>query len=173
METLLLIALALLLIPIAVAGMSLAPWVPARKKDFERIEKHLKLRDGDVFYELGSGEGRLSRFIAGRNPMVQVKAIEMALPLHLLSRLHLLLRPIPNLKLIYGNALNYDLSDADAIYTFATISTINRKLKPKFLRELKKGCTVVSYEFGIREWEGIAFADEPETRGAKIYIYVI
>ncbi len=166
-----LLLLAILLVPIAIAGLSLAPWVPAHRKDFERIEKHLQLHDGNVFYEIGSGEGRLSRFIAKRNPHVTVIAIEMALPLHPLSRLHLLLRPISNLKLIYGNALHQDLSTADAIYTFATIKTINNKLKPKLLKELRSGARIVSYQFGIRDWPGASSKHVPGNSGGTLYVY--
>lgn len=166
-----LLVVAIVLVPLAIAGASLAPWVPTRRKDLSRIAAHLDLKHGDVFYEIGSGDGRVSRYIAKQFPEATVIGIEMATPLYLLSLLHLLIQPAPNLKIKYGNALKMDLSDASAIFTFATIGTINKKLKPKLLRECKKGCRIISYEFRIRDWPGKERVDEPEGRGARLYVY--
>ena len=170
---LLFVAIALVLLPIAMAGCSLAPWVPTRAKDFPRIDKQLRLKKGSVFYEIGCGEGRVCRYIAKHNPDATVVGIEMAYPIYLLARLRQIIRPYKNLSYIHGNAINIDLSKADAIYTYDMIDTINKKLKTKFLRELKPGCRIISYHFGMKDWPGKQDADQPGRRNAKLYLYEV
>ena len=36
-----------------------APWVPTRRRDMERILALAKIKPGEVFYDLGCGDGRL------------------------------------------------------------------------------------------------------------------
>ena len=163
----------LILTPLALAGCSLAPWVPTRAKDFERINRHLQLKNGSVFYDLGCGDGRVCRYIAKHNPDAEVIGIEMALPMYLIAVLLQCIFPIRNLAYIYGNALKRDLSDADGIYTYALIDTINNKLKSKFLLELKAGCRIVSYHFAIRDWPGKQAIHTPEERGATLFVYEV
>ncbi|MCA9370959.1 MAG: class I SAM-dependent methyltransferase, partial [Candidatus Peregrinibacteria bacterium] len=131
--------IAMLLLPIGLAGLSLAPWVPTSRADFARINTHLKLKNGSVFYELGSGDGRVCRYIAKHNPQANVVGIELALPMYLIAVIQQKISPLKNLSYVHGNALTYNLSDADAIYTYALINTINEKLTPKFLKELTPG----------------------------------
>ena len=156
MDSLYLFIIALLLIPLAVAGRSLAPWVPTRTKDLPRINEQLRLKPGAVFYELGCGDGRVCRYIAKHNPEVTVIGIELTLYFYLIARLIQRIHPLPNLSYVHGNALKQSLKNADAIYAYALVKTVNTKLKPKLLQELKPGARFVSYSFAISDWPGTA-----------------
>lgn len=167
-----LIALAVL-IPIAIAGSSLAPWVPAKRKDLSRIDELLNLQEGSLFFELGSGDGRVSRYIAKQNPHATIVGIEMALPLYLIAKLRQAISPVENLSFVWGNALKQDLSQADVIYTYAMVHTINTKLKKKFLSSLKPGCKIVSYHFAMTDWPGEQTMHRSHDKEAKIHVYEI
>lgn len=161
----------LILTPIAIAACSLAPWVPTKRKDFKRINDQLKIKDGSTFYELGCGEGRVCRYIAKKNPNATIIGIEKALPIYLIAHIRQLLMPHKNLQYIYGDVLKADLSGADALYTYAMIQTINEKLKPKFLKELKPGCRIVSYQFAMTDWPGEQEVDQPQKEDPRLYVY--
>ena len=167
------ITIIILLIPLAIAGLSLAPWVPANRKDFPRINEQLQLKKGSVFYELGCGEGRLSRYIAKQNPEAKVVGVEIMVTMYLLAQLRQLLHPHKNLRYIYGDALKTDLRNADALYTYALIKTINAKLKPKFLKELKPGCRIVSYHFAMQDWPGKSLIEQPTKTDVPLHVYQV
>ncbi|MCX6737831.1 MAG: hypothetical protein NTY11_00150 [Candidatus Parcubacteria bacterium] len=149
----------------------IAPWVPCKKKDLERINRLAALRPGQVFCELGCGDGRVSRYIAKNNPESQIIGIELSVPIFLWAKLIGLFSGLNNMKIKYGNALKYDISNINVVYTFALIQTINGKLKKKFRKELKKGAKVLSYAFNIKEWKGKTSVDKPDSKALPIFIY--
>lgn len=166
--------LIIVLTPIAIAAFSLAPWMPMKSGDLARINKLAKLREGEIFYEIGFGDSRVCRYIAIQNPQAHVLGIEMAMPLYLFAKLKNLIFPVKNLTLIYGNALNRDLSKVDVIYTFAMQKSLNSKLKEKFLKELKKNAKIISYVFSMKEWEGEKYTDKSVKKGGMpIHVYVV
>jgi precorrin-6B methylase 2 len=43
----------------ALTALSFAPWVPTKKRDIVRAIKLSGLQSGEVFYDLGCGDGRV------------------------------------------------------------------------------------------------------------------
>ena len=80
----LLLIIAVLMFSLAFSSLSLAPWVPTRKRDLKRAFKLAGLKPGEIFYDLGSGTGTT---VFGASAEVGVKAtgIELALPMYLFS----------------------------------------------------------------------------------------
>lgn len=145
----------------------LAPYVPTRKKDFEAINRLANLKKGEVFYDLGCGDGRLCRYIAGKNPEARVVGIEILLPLYIWSRGVGILKSRKNLSYIKGNALNKNLSGADVIYLFGRPETMSEEFKNK-TKELKSGARIISYAFKA------PFESRKKTKGASgtpIYLH--
>lgn len=52
------------LVSFAIAGKSMAPWVPTRSKDIQRLLELLHMSPGEKFLEIGSGDGRVSLAVA-------------------------------------------------------------------------------------------------------------
>ena len=77
----------LMLVPTIYAWSSLAPWVVTRKQDLALIQRLADLQPGQVFLELGCGNGRVCSFIARQNPEATVIGIELAYYWYLFSRL--------------------------------------------------------------------------------------
>ncbi|MBU3964633.1 hypothetical protein KJ562_02870 [Patescibacteria group bacterium] len=159
------------LLSLTVSSFSIAPWVPCKKKDLERINRLAGLKSGELFCELGCGDGRVCRYIAKKNPESRIVGIELSLPIFLWAKLIELFFKSDNMKIKFGNALKYNLSEMDVIYTYALVQSINGKLKNKFEKEMKNGAKVLSYAFIINEWKGKTYFDRPDSKSLPIYIY--
>ncbi|MDP4007797.1 MAG: class I SAM-dependent methyltransferase [Candidatus Peregrinibacteria bacterium] len=159
-------------VPLFVAGLSLAPWVPAPVDVPDRVNKLAKLKPGQVFYEIGCGDARVCHYIASKNPKAKVIGIEMARTMYLWSRFKCFLKPLKNLTIIHANALKVDLSDADIVYFYMVEPAINNKLKPKLLKDLKKGARIISYACRILEWKGKKMS-EPGKSSKAVHVYTV
>lgn len=148
---------------------SLAPWVPVSRKELPRVERLASLKPGDTFVEIGCGDGRVLRYIAKRHPGVQLVGIEISIIFYLLAKLNVFLLFRKYVSVRYGDALKYDLGQADVVYTYSLRDTLNKKLMPKIKSELQSGARLISYMFKIDQ-ESDVRVDSQGLR-PKIYIY--
>lgn len=151
----------------------IAIYFPARRRDLARIDKVANLKKGNVFYELGSGDTRVCRYIAEQNPKSRVVGIEALLPLFLWGKWKQLVKPIPNLELKWGNLFRFSFEDADVVYFYALPKTFEKLLKPKLREELKPGSRIVSYAFSAEEWVGEQYRDRPKEGDIPINVYEV
>jgi len=149
------------------AFASAAPWVPTRRKDMDRVLKLAAIAPGEVFYDLGCGDGRL----VVEASRAGAKAI--GLDISLMSYLMTLIRIAAersNAKVAFKNFFRQNLSNASIVYLFLTPSAMP-KVKKKLEAELKKGARVISYAFSIPGLD-LVTADKPPGR-QSIYLYRI
>ena len=134
----------IILVGFAVAGPLGAPWVPAFKKDLKKVIKDSRLKSGDVFYELGCGDGR---FVA---EAAKMGATAIGYEINPLMWLIAWLRnyKYKSAHVYLGNFWSCDLSDADVVMTFLT-PRFMEKLESKLDNELKPGTKFVSYIFKL------------------------
>ena len=163
----------IILIPLFRAGLSLAPYCPVPKADLERIHKLANLQKGQVFYEIGCGDGRVCHYVAKQNPQAQVVAIEMAWPLFLWARMRQFFSPVPNLIIKLGDALKEDLSDVDVVYFYMVSRAINSIIKPKLQQEMKQGGRVLSYECVMNGWKGTYEKNISDGLTKNIHVYEV
>lgn len=132
------------LLGFAISSISGAPWVPARSFDIEVLLDDVHVRSGDVYIELGCGDGRLVRAAARRG------AIAIGYELNPLLWLFAWLGSIrfKNAHIRFGNFWNQDISQADIVMAFLVPRTMPR-LGTKVSHEMKKGSRLVSYIFPI------------------------
>ncbi len=160
----------LILLTLAITALSLAPWVPTKRKDLERIKKIANLKDGDVFYDLGCGDGRVTSYIS-KNPKITTVGIELAIPFYFICKLRELFNTEGNLNFKLKSLFQEDLSDANIVYIFAANSKkMSGKLVEKLERELKPGTKVISYAFPIKEWSPKKI-DQTNKKDIAIYLY--
>ncbi len=133
------------------------------------VEKMLSIadvREGDMLYDLGSGDGRIIIRAAERG--AQGVGVE-ADPIRVLwSRLRVRRNPAHNhLHVIWGDFFKTSVSEATVVTVYQGES-INNRLKEKFEAELKPGSRVVSFSFKFEGWEPTK--KHPDE---NVYLYVI
>ena len=128
------------------------PYVPTQQKTVDEMLRLAKVDRNDVVYDLGSGDGRIVITAAKQygargvgydiDPVRIAEANENAKTAGVTDKV----------KFIQGDLFQADLSDATAV-TLYLLRSVNLRLRPKLLDELKPGTPVVSHDFDMGEWE--------------------
>jgi predicted RNA methylase len=134
-----------------------------------------ELRAGEVFFDLGAGDGRTvvmavkeygARAVGVelREDLVK-KALGTVYELGLQGRI----------TIVNGDMFGVDLTSADVVFLYLTTSA-NEKIKPKLESELKVGVRVVSHDYEIVGWKPVKVVNfcENQTLGFPshtIYLY--
>src|SRR3990167_1877660 len=128
-----------------------SPYVPTKNNVIDRILKNAKLKPGQLFLELGSGDGRVCRKAASE---YKVKAIGVDVNLLLVWYAKFLnkLKNSTNVRFYCKNIFNTDISKADVIFLFLMPKLISQLL-PKLAKEKKKKAIIISHGFKIIGWE--------------------
>lgn len=153
------------------AWLSLAPWVPSNLSDRKRIHDIADLKSGQIFFEMGCGNGRVCSYIARKNPSAKVIGIELAFLFYVFTKIRTFLFGPKNLKIIFGDALKYDISDVDVLYVYGLTDSVNNKIKQKIEAEMKPGAKFISYVFPIKEWGGKQTVYKPHSKEFAIHVY--
>lgn len=128
-----------------------SPYVPTRKKAIYDILDRAKLKKGQLFIDLGCGDGRIVRE-AVRYKHVKGIGIDINPMLIFWAKIKAKLAHMKGVDFKVENIYQTDISKADVIYVFL-LPQFLRKLKPRFEKEAKKGALVVSHGFLINGWE--------------------
>jgi SAM-dependent methyltransferase len=154
------IVLALLATLSAVAAA--APQQPKRQPDIHYVPtpetvvvEMLRLADvtaTDIVYDLGSGDGRIPITAARRfgargvgidlDPKLVAQATRNAADAGVADRV----------RFVEADIFEADISNATVV-TLYLLTSINERLRPKLLRELKPGTRIVSHQFRMGDWQ--------------------
>jgi predicted RNA methylase len=111
-----------------------------------------ELKPGEVFFDLGAGDGR-TVIMAAKTYGARAVGVEMRedLAKRAMSVIH------DNglndrVTIVNGDMFKVDLSSADVVYLYLTTSA-NEKVKPKMETELRKGVRVVSHDYEVVGWK--------------------
>jgi cyclopropane fatty-acyl-phospholipid synthase-like methyltransferase len=129
---------------------SRVPFVPARRRAVSEIVSHFELKQGDIFYELGCGDGRILFETAKRYPDVLCVGYELSPLPYLLAKSKALLRGQKNVEVRYGNLFKADVSDASYIFAYL-LPEVMDKLIPKMEREVKPDSRLFSLDFKCKD----------------------
>lgn len=129
------------------------PFVPTPHDTVATMLKLVNPGPDDILYDLGSGDGRI--VIAGvrdfnvkkgvgvdLNPVRVKEANENAASANVTDRV----------KFVEGNVFDFDFSEA-TIVTMYLLESVNQRLRPRILDELRPGTRVVSHQFTMGNWE--------------------
>ena len=144
-----------------------AIFIPTPHKIVEKMLKIAEVKEDDILYDLGSGDGRIL-IEAAEKYRVKTIGVE-ADPLRVFwSRAKIRSRDMhDSVKVILGNFLKSDLSRATVVTVYQG-KGINRQLVKKLEKELKPGARVVSYIFSFDGWEPVKKESD-----SKIFLYKI
>jgi len=105
----------------------------------------------DVVYDLGSGDGRIVIAAAKRG----ARGVGIELDPSLVAEANKNARRAgvaDRVSFVEGDIFKTDVSPATVV-TLYLLSSINERLRPKLLRELKPGARIVSHRFRMGTWE--------------------
>ncbi|MBI4407823.1 MAG: class I SAM-dependent methyltransferase [Candidatus Kerfeldbacteria bacterium] len=161
------VVLLLVLIPIALAGISFAPWVPTWQSDIDRALRLAAVKPGETVYDLGCGNGKV--VFAAAKLGAHAVGIEIAWPFYLWCQVSKLIRHASLAHFKLGNLFKADLRTVDVVYVFGMPDNIKHKLAKKLLAELKPGSRVVSYAFHIPGLPN-EYKDKPQGK-MSVFVY--
>ena len=134
------------------------------------------LKPGEVFFDLGAGDGRTvimaAKDFGARAVGVELREdlVKKALGTVYEERLQ------DRITIVNGDMFNVDLTSADVIFLYLTTSA-NEKVKPKLEAELKRGVRIVSHDYEIVGWKPLKVENFCENQllgypSHTIYLYV-
>lgn len=123
-----------------------APWWRTNKKVARAMCRLAKVNKKDVVYDLGCGDG-MALNIAAKEFGASGVGIEIDPLRYLFSQIRFKLNGLDKkIKIIKKNFHDVDISSATVIFVYLVPNALN-KLKPKFLKELKRGTLLVSFRY--------------------------
>ena len=127
-----------------------------------------EVRDGDVLYDLGSGDGRIPIAAAQK---YDVRAVGIDIDPQRIAEANANARAAGvTSEVTFRNEdlFQADFSDATVI-TLYLLPTLNEKLMPT-LKQLKPGTRIVSHSFRMGDWEP---EKEQDVNGRRIYRWTV
>jgi SAM-dependent methyltransferase len=145
------------------------PYVPTPQIVVNAMLKLANVKEGDFVIDLGCGDGRIvvtaARDFHARalgydlNPVRIKEANENAVQAGVEKRV----------EFVEKNLFEADISKATVV-TLYLLPSVNEKLKPRLLAELKPGTRVVSHSFDMGDWKP---DKEENVDGRRIYLWTI
>jgi precorrin-6B methylase 2 len=125
-----------------------------------------ELKDGDVLYDLGSGDGRIPVAAVKRN-RVKATGIDIDPERIAEARANAKAQGVSD-KVTFkqDDIFTTDFSDASVV-TLYLLDSLNEKLRPRLMR-LRPGTRIVSHAFRMGDWEPEA---ERDIDGRRIYLW--
>ena len=145
------------------------PYVPTPVPVVDAMLDLAKVNKSDVVYDLGCGDGRIVVRAATRfgcrgvgvdlNPerVKEAKANAIRANVTELTRFEV------------GDVFEFDFSGATVV-TMYLLPSVNLKLRPRLLKELKPGTRLVSHDFHMGDW---AAETTREVGRSRIYLWTI
>jgi len=149
--------------------------VPTPPQVVQRMLNLAELKAGEVFFDLGCGDGR-TVIMAAKDFGARAVGVELREDLVKRALSTVYEQSLQNrITIVNGDMFSVDLTSADVIFLYLTTSA-NEKIKPKLESELKRGVRVVSHDYEIVGWKPFRTENycENETLGYPshtLYLY--
>lgn len=127
-------------------------YVPTPHETVAEMLRLGEVKAGDVLYDLGSGDGRIP-IAAARQ--FGVRAVGIDIDPTRIAEANKNAKEAGVTELVTFR--NEDLFEADfrdaSVVTLYLLPSLNEKLRPKLMAELKPGTRIVSHDFDMGDWE--------------------
>lgn len=145
------------------------PFVPTREEVVQSMLDMAEVEEGDLLYDLGSGDGRIV-ITAAKERGVRGVGIDLDPQRIREARANARQEGVEDkVEFIQGNLFNTDFSKATVV-TMYLLPDVNLRLRPRILRELEPGTRVVSHAFDMNEWQP---DEKARVEGSYIYMWIV
>jgi SAM-dependent methyltransferase len=153
------------------------PYVPTTEAAVEAMLKLADVKSTDVVYDLGCGDGRI---VVAAAKTYGARAVGIDIDPQRIAEANANARRAGVEKLVRFE--ENDLFQADfkeaTVVTLFLLSSVNQKLKPKLLAELKPGTRVVSNTFDMGDWKPEKEFTVPNTNeetflSHRLYLWIV
>ena len=146
----------------------IVPFVPSPQIVVDKMIELAGVKNGDVVYDLGSGDGRI--VIAAAKKGAKAVGFEIDGDLVKIARTNIRDAGLEtSAEIRQQDILTVDLSPASVV-TMYLLPDVNLKLKPNLLSQLKPGSRVVSHSFDMGDWKPERVE---QVEGRRIYLWTI
>jgi ribosomal protein L11 methylase PrmA len=128
------------------------------------------VKSGDVVYDLGSGDGRI--VISAVKNHGATRAVGVDINPERIAEANENARRAgveDQVEFRQGDLFDADIGDATVV-TLYLLPSVNERLKPKLLSELKPGTRIVSHGFDMGDWKP---DKEVHEDGRTLYLWVV
>jgi len=144
-------------------------FVPTTNAVTDAMLRLAQVTPDDVVYDLGSGEGDIVLRAADKFGARGV-GIEIDQKLVKTSNDRARKRGLSDkVRFVVGDLFKADISEATVVTLYLS-NSINRRLAPKLMKELKPGARVVSHRFGMYDWTPDGHV---KAGGTDVYLWII
>jgi SAM-dependent methyltransferase len=152
------------------------PFVPTTEEAVQAMLKLADVKKTDVVYDLGCGDGRLvvaAAKLGARAVGIDINPVRIAE-----ARENAKKAGVENRVRFEENDLFLaDIHEASVVTLFL-LSSVNLKLRPKLLQDLKPGTRIVSNTFDMGDWKPdkeatVGNPDEESYLSHKLYFWVV
>ncbi len=145
------------------------PFVPTPEVVVEAMLDLAGVTSEDVVYDLGCGDGRI---VIAAAKKYGARGVGIDLNPTRVEEAHNNARAAgveDRVKFVEGDLFKAEIAPATVV-TLYLLSTVNNKLKPRLLNELKPGTRVVSHRFSMDGWEP---DKQTSADGRPLYLWTI
>ncbi|MBI2022203.1 hypothetical protein HYS93_05000 [Candidatus Daviesbacteria bacterium] len=151
----LLVILIFLLLILSLIGMSWfagsdAPYIPTSISKIRPILKLAGLKKDKIFYELGSGDGRV--VIEAAKLGAEAYGIEQSWLRVWYSRFKAFRQHLKKIQFYHGNIFDRQYFPADVVYIYL-LPQGTQKLEKKLQQELKKDALIITQKYHFKKWK--------------------
>jgi SAM-dependent methyltransferase len=144
-------------------------FVPTPYEAVEAMLKVAKVGTGDVVYDLGSGDGRIPIMAVQKYNAAQAVGIDINPERIAEAEANLKAAGVGDrVRFLNEDLFEAKISDATVV-TLYLLPSLNLKLLPKLLAELKPGTRIVSHSFDMGSWK----PQQTVSAGGRVYFWTI
>jgi precorrin-6B methylase 2 len=150
---------------------SLAPYVPTPQDVVDRMLALAEVKQGDVVYDLGCGDGRI---VITAAKQFGARGVGVDIDPERIRESQANAKAAGVEKLVtfkLQDAMTVDVSPATVV-TLYLLSSSNVKLRPILTKQLKPGARIVSHAFSMGDWEPLETDTFQDSRGSMRTLYL-
>ena len=145
------------------------PFVPTPMETVKRMLKLADVQKGEYIMDLGSGDGRIA-IMAAKD--YGAKAVGIDIDPQRIKEANENAKKegvSDRVEFIQANLFDYPIKDANVI-TMYLLTSVNAKLRPRLLDELRPGTRLVSHAFDMGNWEPEV---HDQSTGRSVYLWIV